>query len=267
MRRFSFAAIRSIQTKIAFIAGLCLAITCIVLIGYSLFSMQSMNRYVTHEVMQLVDRQTKESLMNRASAEANAIKVELDVGFDAARTMAHTFAMLADPKNSGTPAGARRAQFNAVLCHVLELNPAFNGTYSAWEPGTLDGDDATFKGRKDAGSDNTGRFLPYWTRNAGGAIAVQPLVEYDSKELHPNGLVKGAWYINPSSTGKENILGPLPLYRPGQARLPGHNVGAGDDRWQVPGPGGRGLQSRFRAEARPEDQRLVVRRQGKGRDP
>ncbi|MDU6493162.1 MAG: cache domain-containing protein, partial [Bradyrhizobium sp.] len=185
MRLTSFAAIRSIQTKIALIAGVCLALTCVILIGYALFSTQSMNQYVNHEVMQLVDRQTKESLMNRAAAEANVIKAELEVGFDAARTMAHSFAVLADDK-SGTSASARRAQLNAVLRHVLELNPAFNGTYSAWEPDALDGNDTAFKARKEFGSDQTGRFLPYWTRSAGGAIAVQPLVEYDSSERHPN---------------------------------------------------------------------------------
>jgi methyl-accepting chemotaxis protein len=206
----SFSAIRSIQLKIALIAGACLTVTGIVLIGYSLFSTQSMNSYVTGEVMQLVDRQTKESLLNRAAAEALAIKGELDVGFDAARSMAHAFAVLADDKNSGTPESARRGQLNAVLRKVVEQNPAFNGTYSAWEPNSLDNNDAAFKDRKELGSDNTGRFLPYWTRNASGAIAVQPLVEYDSKERHPNGLVKGAWFINPQTTGKENILGPLP---------------------------------------------------------
>ena len=216
MNLLSFSGIRSIQLKIALIAGLCLAVTCVVLIGYGLFSTQSMNQYVTREVMQLVDNQTKESLMNRASTEANSIKAELEVGFDAARTIAHAFSTLADEK-TGTPVAARRAQFNAVLRHVLELNPAFNGTYSAWEPGALDGDDATFKARKEVGSDNTGRFLPYWTRNASGAIAVQPLVEYDSKEQHPNGLVKGAWYINPSTTNKENILGPLPYIVQGKS--------------------------------------------------
>ena len=210
MSMFSITAIRSVQLKIALIAGLCLAVTCVVLIGYSLFSTQTSNRYVSAEVMHLVDRQTKESLLNRAAAEANAIKAELEVGFDAARSMAHVFAVLADDKNSGTPDSARRKQLNAVLRNVVQQNPAFNGTYSAWEPNGLDGNDAAFKGRDEMGSDGTGRFLPYWTRNAGGTIAVQPLVEYDSNERHANGLVKGAWYINPLTTGKENILGPLP---------------------------------------------------------
>jgi methyl-accepting chemotaxis protein len=210
MRKFSFAKIRSLQLKIALIAGLCLTMTSIVLIGYSLVSSGNTHSFVTTEVMRLVDSQTKESLLNRAATEGNAIKAELEVGLDAARTIAHAFAVLADDKNSGTSSDGRRKQLNAVLRNVLENNPAFNGTYSAWEPNALDGNDSAFKGRKDSGSDDTGRFLPYWTRGAGGTVAVQPLVEYDSKDQHPNGLVKGAWYINPMTTGKENILGPLP---------------------------------------------------------
>jgi methyl-accepting chemotaxis protein len=97
---FSFAAIRTIQLKIALFAGLCLTGDGVILIIYSLFSCQSIHHYITTKVMQLVDRQTKQSLLNRASTEALAIKAELDVGFDAARTMAHAFAVLADEKTA-----------------------------------------------------------------------------------------------------------------------------------------------------------------------
>jgi methyl-accepting chemotaxis protein len=51
----SFKNVRKIQTKIALIAGLCLAATSLVLIGYSVISAQSTHRYVTTEVMKLVD--------------------------------------------------------------------------------------------------------------------------------------------------------------------------------------------------------------------
>jgi methyl-accepting chemotaxis protein len=210
MAGFSFTAIRSIQLKIALIAGLCLVGTVAVLIGYGLYSTSSTHDFVSAEVLRQADSQAKESLLNRAGAEARYIKAALDVSFDAARTMAQTFAVLADDRNSATPVNDRRAQFNAVLRRVLEQNPAFNGTYSAWEPNGLDSNDAAYQDHRDQGSDATGRFLPYWTRAADGTIAIQPLVEYDSHATHPNGLVKGAWYINPSMTGKENILGPLP---------------------------------------------------------
>jgi methyl-accepting chemotaxis protein len=216
MATFSFKAIRSVQLKIALISGACLVGTSVALIGYSLLSNRSTMQFAEAEVTQLVDRQSKESLLNRAASEANAIKAELELALDAARTMAQSFVVLAGSNAAATPSEARRTQLNAVLRNVVEHNPSFNGTYSAWEPNGLDGSDASFKGRTDLGSDGTGRFLPYWTRDSKGSIAVQPLVEYDSAQRHPNGLVKGAWYINPRATGKESILGPLPYIVQGQ---------------------------------------------------
>ena len=56
----------------------------------------------------------------------------------------------------------------------------------------------------------TGRFLPYWNRDKSGHMAMQPLVEYDSRELHPNGVMKGGWYLGPQETGQESVPGPLP---------------------------------------------------------
>ena len=99
---------------------------------------------------------------------------------------------------------------NAILLNVLKDNPRFNGTYSAWEPDALDGQDAAFRSHADVGSDATGRFLPYWTRDAAGHVAIQPLVEYDNHSLHPNGVMKGGWYIGPQNGEGESILDPLP---------------------------------------------------------
>ncbi|MEA1648967.1 methyl-accepting chemotaxis protein [Nitrospirillum sp. BR 11164] len=146
-----------------------------------------------------------------ASTQAGVIRSTLDGAFDSARDMARTFEVLADAQDKVSTAPAlRRAQFNAVLLNVLKANPRFNGTYSAWEPDALDGQDTAFKDRHEAGSDATGRFLPYWTRDASGHVAIQPLVEYDSHELHPNGVMKGGWYIGPQGGGGESILDPLP---------------------------------------------------------
>ncbi len=33
---------------------------------------------------------------------------------------------------------------------------------------------------------------------------------YDSTALHPNGVMKGGWFIGPQTTGKESVLAPLP---------------------------------------------------------
>jgi len=206
----ALGALRSVQTKIAVMAGACIVIAVAILVSYSTFAAFRTHGYVNDRVSDMVQQQVKQNLQNRANAEARFIKSELDMAFDAARTTANSFEQMASSGPAGTGAGARRAQFNAVLRNVLEHNTSFNGTYSAWEPGGLDGADGQYQNAATMGSDATGRFLPYWTRAANGKIAIQPLVEYDSAARHPNGLVKGAWYINPHNTHRENLLGPLP---------------------------------------------------------
>src|SRR3990167_582919 len=121
--------------------------------------------------------------------------------------MANTFAA---SKAAQSPLDIGREQINTVLLSVLKNNPEFNGTYSCWEPDALDGQDFAFRNDQDGNNPQTGRFTPYWTRSADGTIAVQPLVEYDSADRHPNGVLKGGWYIGPRDTLTESVLDPLP---------------------------------------------------------
>jgi methyl-accepting chemotaxis protein len=202
---------RSIQSRIALLAGLCLFGTSAALVTYGVFSTWSTQAYVGREVSGLLDAKSKEALQSLGSNQALGIRAELEVGLDAARTMAQSFSVLADERaSSATPTEQRRQQLNAILHNVLESNPAFSGTYSAWEPDALDGRDSTYVGRTEMGSDSTGRFLAYWTRTGGGQVAIEPLVDYESRELHPNGVMRGGWYIGPRETRKESVLGPLP---------------------------------------------------------
>ncbi len=200
---------KSIQLKIAVLSGVCVLAATAALVGYGIISAASTREFVAAQVTSLTDVKTKQSLQTLASTQAGVIRSSLDGAFDAARVMARSFETLAGG-DATTPAATRRAQLNALLLNVLKDNPRFNGTYSAWEPNALDGADAEFRDRRDMGSDVTGRFLPYWTRDAAGKIALQPLVEYDSSELHPNGVMKGGWYIGPQTGHGESILDPLP---------------------------------------------------------
>ncbi len=202
---------RSIQSKIALLSAACVLGATGVLVGYGIIASSNTKDFVATQASTLSDRKTKESLETLASTQAGAIRSTLDMAFDAARNMARSFEVLAaSPDKGGAPLTQRRAQFNAILLTVLKDNPQFNGTYSAWEPDALDGQDNAHRNRNDLGSDATGRFLPYWTRDAGGRVAIQPLVEYDSSALHPNGVMKGGWYIGPQNGGGESILDPLP---------------------------------------------------------
>lgn len=203
--------VHSVKFKIVSLSAACVITATGALVGYGVYSSNNTANYVTENVERLLDQSAKTSLSRLASTQAGIIRTEVDSAFDAARTMARSLAVIAaDESKGGTPQSARREQLNSILLSVLEENPRFNGTYSAWMPNALDGSDSNYVGKSSEGSDKTGRALPYWTRDASGKIAVQPLVEYDSRDLHPNGVMKGGWFIGPQTTGQESILAPLP---------------------------------------------------------
>ncbi len=209
--------VQSIKVKIVALSVVCLVATVAAVVGYGVFASNTVNEQTNTSVSQLLETKSREALLGIATTQAGDIRAEVDTAFAAARNMARAFEMMVEDGQSATPADLRRAQLNATLLNVLKDNPRFNGTYSAWVVDGIDGNDAAFKGKANVGSDDTGRALPYWTRDSAGKIALQPLVEYDSRESHANGLMKGGWFIGPEETGKESILAPLPYIVQGKA--------------------------------------------------
>ncbi|MCQ4232479.1 methyl-accepting chemotaxis protein [Pseudomonas stutzeri] len=202
--------LRSIQQRIALIGGLCLLTTAGILIGYSVYLASSTQQLVSNRVSQQAQDEALQTLQHLGGKYAGEIRAEFTKALEAARGMATTFAVakMGAADNGGLEIG--RDQVNAVLLNVLKSYPDFNGTYSCWEPDAIDGQDALFAGTQNGNNEQTGRFTPYWTRGADGKIAVQPLVEYDTLDKHPNGVLKGGWYIGPKENLRESVLGPLP---------------------------------------------------------
>lgn len=205
-----YMQLSSIQAKISLLSGVCLLVTAGVLVGYGVYSSSSTQNMVLNAVGKQVTEDASHTLENMAGKYGRQIEADLEVALDAARTMANTFAVskMEGKEKGGLVIG--RDQVNSILLNVLKENPAFNGTYSCWEPNAIDGNDDAFRTGADGNNNITGRFTPYWTRGADGKVAVQPLVEYDTMDTHPNGVLKGGWYIGPRDTGVESVLGPLP---------------------------------------------------------
>ena len=210
--------LQSIRIKIVGLAALSVVATAGTIAGIGLYSTLSMNEYIGQSVGKMQQEEAESLLEHLANVQSAHIQEELDTAFHAARNMASALETIATSTEAGgSQRTARRIQLNGLLERVLKDNPQFNGTYSAWVSDGLDANDSSFKGRADIGSDNTGRALPYWVRVSAGKIALQPLVEYDSEELHPNGIMKGGWFLGPKNNGKESLLAPLPYIVQGKA--------------------------------------------------
>jgi methyl-accepting chemotaxis protein len=87
-----------------------------------------------------------------------------------------------------------REQSSAMTQATIRGNADFIGGAVTWEPNALDGKDADYAG-KGPEYDATGRYMPYYTRNADGTMHVEPIV-------WPTTPGANDWYDIPKRTGK-----------------------------------------------------------------
>lgn len=207
--------INSIKTKIALAAGLCLVTASVSLVGYSVYSANESRNFVSAESSNLIKEEALKKLELTAVDAANTIDERIDAGLETAKAIATFVATIKTQDTLSDSRHLERDDYAKVLLAFLKQDADLNGTYSAWAPNSFDGQDNVVLSRNDTSSD--GRFVPYVTRDANGTISTQPLVEYDSVETHPNGIVKGAWYQVPKATSKETVTAPLPYIVQGKS--------------------------------------------------
>ena len=107
--------------------------------------------------------------------------------YDTNKTLAKTFESFQD-----IPPENRRSYFNSLQKEILRDSEKFIDIWTVWEPNALDKLDYKFKNTE--GHDNSGRFIPYWTK-VNGKISMVPLTEYASS----------FWYEKPK-TSQHGIL-------------------------------------------------------------
>ncbi|WP_320008633.1 methyl-accepting chemotaxis protein [Maridesulfovibrio sp.] len=209
---------KSIKTKIVLSSACCIAILAISIIALQIWEQNKTSEFVATKVDNLIEQSTARGLLGIAKGEAGTIQSKLEKNIDTARTIASAFKSIRADDETRNNIDIRKV-FIDILLTTLKDNPDFLGAYSAWEPNALDGNDIAYQGKKADGYDASGRFVPYWNRDKNGHIARQALVGYEDDTLHPNGVRKGGWYLNPRETGKENILDPFPYIVQGKQEM------------------------------------------------
>ena len=132
---------------------------------------------------------------------ASTVESMLSVPLDEARALASVFqAAAANPAVQLT-----RDRANTILGSFLEQNPNFLDDYVCFEPNAFDGQDARFVNAP--GHDATGRFIPVWSADAQGKIALEALTDYDKKG-------PGDYYLVPRERNRESVIDPY-IYKLG----------------------------------------------------
>ena len=129
-----------------------------------------------------------------AVAVEQAREVEADLGRQ--RGTAESLAQALAAQTEGRRGD--RAYADALQARLLAADPALVGVWTAFEPQAFDGSDRTFAGT--AGTDASGRYVPYWYRD-GDAIAVTALLDYETPGA-------GDYYLLPRDTGRSVAIEP-----------------------------------------------------------
>ena len=172
---------KSIRAKITLWTGILLSLATTIIIIYAAWSLLVSGVEAAEDNALAVSR-----------SQAGIIKAELETALDAANTLAQVLTSIEDIELS-------RDEVNAMLKNVLLKNSDFVGVYTLWEPDAFDGRDAEFVNRGD-GDDETGRFIPHWSR-ANEGIKVEPLVNYTISGA-------GDYYLCPKENKKPCIINP-----------------------------------------------------------
>ena len=187
---------RSIRNKILLWAGLCMFGTLGVVVAYS---------SITTRTIALDS--ARQNLLSMAKEDADEIAVVISGALDAARTLANPLSTVKSAR-----VGLTRETVDTILRTTLERNAHFVGVYTAWEPNAFDGKDARFE--NSPGSDSSGRFIPYWSRNREGKVIVEPLVGYEDVTRNETGARVGDYYLLPREKKRECII-PHPFHHCG----------------------------------------------------
>ncbi|MFC5699084.1 methyl-accepting chemotaxis protein [Pseudomonas sp. GCM10022186] len=202
---------RSIQFSIAALAGASVLAVVAALVLYALFSGARSQELVQQRTQALLEQVIKERLVALAGSQVSQIQRELELPLGIAKNMANLNSLLGETDDAGQPRlSISREQLNNLVRQTTERNPKLNGSYIGWEPGAIDGMDASYAGQKGNGHDGSGRFLPWWFRNADGSLGQDAIGFMASEKLLDTGVREGEYYLCPKERKKPCAIDPAP---------------------------------------------------------
>jgi methyl-accepting chemotaxis protein len=142
---------------------------------------------------QQISALTDNGVRNLAKNEASQIQVWMEDKIGIARSLEQAMEAYEQLK----PAD-RRFFYNLLLKQAADLNPDIAAVWACWEPDALDGLDAHYAGGP--GTDESGRFISYWSRTPAG-VKLSALLGYNASG-------SGDFYLIPLRTGNESIVEP-----------------------------------------------------------
>ncbi len=203
--------LKSIQFSVAALAGVSVLAVVIALVLYAVFANGRSGKLVEARTETLLENVIQQRLISLVQNQVLHIQRELDVPLRVTADLAHTNELLGLLDASGSPQlSASREELSNLVRQTTERNPKLLGSYIGWEPNAFDGNDDLYAGPKENGYDGTGRFIPWWFRNADGSLGVDALGTMESQTRLPTGVREGEYYLCPKERKRACVIDPAP---------------------------------------------------------
>ncbi len=190
----------SIQQRFSLWAGLSLLSVVLVTALIGVWQFGNIKQSLSSHSYDLTREQVEDYLAVLADDTSAQLSMPLEQALQTAQTTASAMTAIIQMPN-GT--GKRQLALN-ILQQTLTDNPSFLGTYVAFEPNSFDGSDYL---SQSAGSDASGRFLPYVVRTDEGFV-VEPLAGLEDASLDENGVRAGEYYLCSRDSGQACVIDP-----------------------------------------------------------
>jgi len=202
---------KSIQFSVAALAGAIVLAVVGALVLYALFSGARTQELVQQRTKGLLEQMINERLVTLARAQVSQIQRELEMPLLITADLARVNAMLGTTDENGSPLlSVSREELSNLVRETTAQNPKLLGSYIGWEPNAFDASDDIYAGPKGNGYDGSGRFLPWWFRNADGSLGVDAIGYMESEKLLPTGVREGEYYLCPKERKRPCVIDPAP---------------------------------------------------------
>lgn len=203
--------LKSIQFSVAAMAGASVLAVVAALVMYAVFASSRSQELVQERTRDLLEHVIQQRLTTLAQAQVLQIQRELDVPLQITADLARTNALLGMQDSTGSPLlSISREELVNLVHETTAQNPKLLGSYIGWEPNAFDANDDVYADIKENGYDGSGRFNPWWFRNADGSLGIDALGDIETETLLPTGVRAGEYYLCPKESKKTCVIDPAP---------------------------------------------------------
>ncbi|MDH5932174.1 methyl-accepting chemotaxis protein [Vibrio splendidus] len=176
----------SVQWKITLLAGCCLIITSLSLIGFSIYNATSNQQVIKSQSSESVINKTQQLLASVSQLNAQETQRYVDEAVYRAEMLAASAQFQKNNADENfTPSEELRTALDEMVRRSVLNFDSIQGAYLVFQPDLLDGEDANYVDADYVGSNEKGRFAPYWKvadngENVLANVLSEPILSDDS---------------------------------------------------------------------------------------